>query len=86
MLAPKVAAATTALQELSALVDLPQAQRDHPEVSQAASEANDHLNEAVGALREHDGEFIDYVLAQILDVAERVQTELDGERPSQDVR
>lgn len=83
VLAPKVAAATTALQELSALADLPQAQREHPEVARVASEANEHLSEAVAALREHDGEFIDYVLAQILNVAERVQADLDGERPSQ---
>lgn len=78
-LAPLVNEASGALQVLSGLADLSEAQRQHAAVIDVADRANQRLEAAIEELAERRGdEFVDNILEFIAGLAERVQSELDG--------
>ncbi len=79
-LPPLVKEASGALQTLSGLADLSVEQRQHADVIAVADQANRRLEAAVEALGEHrSDEFVDNVLEYMIELAGRVQSELDGD-------
>lgn len=80
--APLLSEATHGLSALSGIADLPDDRRSHPEVIAVAAHANDRLNAAVDALLERRGDpFVDLILDLIGGLADRVEAELEAERP-----
>lgn len=78
-LAQLASAATEALQILSGISELTLAQREHPEVGAAAHEANEQLSQTIEKLQKRgDDKFAQDIRTTIVEIAQRVQAELDG--------